>query len=173
MQNKKKMLALGAAALLVFGLVMAVNAVVNATKVMEKQGIDGFHRNGCMQGGFPRHMDNKFLEELGLPENASRKQVRDAVWDKQLKELGLTESSTIKEFRQALEARAQAMGEERIQKIKEKLNLPENATQEDIKNAMKQWRDENKGLLPGKGHRLEYGTHGLVRPDSEIQEPNS
>jgi len=159
MENKKKIVLVGAAILLVLGLVMAVNAGLNATKAMEKHGMRGFSKEGCMRRGFPSQ-NVTVLDNLGLPENATREQVREAVWEKKLTELGLTENSTIREFRQALETRMQAVRDERIQKLEEKLNLPANATQEDIKNAMHQLRNDSKELLSGKGGRPVFGMRG-------------
>ncbi len=159
MDKNKKILIVGVAILVVVGLVIAANAAVNATKFMEKRGINGFYKTGCIQTGIPRHMLKRpLLEGLGLPENASKEQIRDAMWDEELKDLGLTEDSTLREYRQALDAKLKAEQEnksleqeQRAQEIREKVGLPENATQEDIMNAMKQWREENKDMFPKQG----------------------
>lgn len=170
MDKNKRILVVGFAALLVLGgLAMVVNAVVNAMNATDV-GTQGM--GGCsMRRGFPGHMNERMLlgnltvlENLGLPENASREQVREALWQKELKDLGLNEDSTLREYRQAIEAKMQAdqakmqaNQEERMQKIKEKLGLLENATQEDVMNAMKQWREENGRLPLGEGRGRGYG----------------
>ena len=157
MDTKKKMLIVGAAALMVIGLVMAVNVT--------QQGIKPAG-GGWMRGGWGKHVSTGnqtlmgLLGNLGLPENATRQQISDALWEKKLKDLGLTEDSTMREYRQALEAKMQAANDERMQKLKEKLNLPANATREEVQNAMNQWRNDKKELLPGKGHRLGFGMMG-------------
>lgn len=150
MDTKKKLLIVGAAALIVVGLVVAANAV--------EQGA-GFAGKGWMRGGMGRHGQNmtSVFENLGLPANATMEQVRDAMWEKRIKDLGLTDESTLAEYRQALKAKMQANHEQQMQDVKAKLNLPENATKEDIQAAMKQWRADNKALLPGKGRMGGFG----------------
>ena len=155
MDAKKKLLIVGAAALMVVGLVMAVNVTQQGGK---SPGI------GWMKG-WGRHMppgNQTLLANLGLPENATRQQISDAMWEKQLKDLGLTDDSTLREYRQALEAKRKTANDERMQALKEKLNLPANATQEDIQNATKQWRNDNKELLQGKGQRPGFGMRGGI-----------
>ncbi len=56
-------------------------------------------------------------EELGLPEDATREQVMEA------------------------------MREAQVQKVKEKLGLPEDASEEEVLDALKEWGEENKELL--------------------------
>jgi hypothetical protein len=152
MEKKQMIFVVGIAALLVLGLVMAVNAT--------EQGKAGFLGGGCLGGGFGMHMrqgNTTFFGSLGLSENATREEINDAMWAKQLKDFGLTEDSTLGEYRQAVRAKMQANPQERMQKMRESLNLPENATQEDIQNLMKQRREENKGTFQGRGHRPGFG----------------
>lgn len=66
----------------------------------------------------------------------------------------MTEDSTIKEFRQALVVKMQSNKEKRLQEMTDVLKLPENATQEDIRNTMKEGFKENKTLFHGKNKRL-------------------
>ncbi|MFH1126008.1 MAG: hypothetical protein V1703_02680 [Candidatus Altiarchaeota archaeon] len=147
MENKKKILVVGAVFLLIFGLIIAVNAVQGIGK--EKKGII---KGGCMQWGGQKFANKTIMpDKLGLPENATREQISDAIWEKQLKDVGLTENSTLREYKQTIEAKMKADQQDRSQKIMEKLNLPANATQEDVMNAMKQWHEENKYMLP-KNH---------------------
>jgi Spy/CpxP family protein refolding chaperone len=152
MDNKKKLLVVGAAVLMVLGVVIAANAT--------GLGKQGFAGKGWMKGGMGRHGQGNmtsFLSNLGLPNNATRQQISDAAWAKELKDLGLTDSSTLAEYRQALKAKMQSNQGQRMQDIGAKLNLPANATKADIQNAMKQWRAANKELLPGKGRMPGFG----------------
>jgi Spy/CpxP family protein refolding chaperone len=144
MDTKKKVLIVGAAALMVMALVVAASAAV--------QGVADASGKGWMRGGWGKHMRQGNQTEwaaLGLPENATREQVSDAMWEKQLKDLGLTDSSTLAEYRQALKAKMQSGQEQRMAALKTKLNLPADATKDDVMNAMKQWRADNKELLGG------------------------
>jgi len=154
MDIKGKVLIGGAVALMVVGLVMAVNVTQQGGK---------FPGMGWMRGGGSQRMhqgNQSLMASLGLSDNATREQVSDAMWEKQLKDLGLTDDSTMREYRQALEAKMQAASDERDKQLKEKLNLPANATQEDVQNAMQQWRNDNKNLLEGKGSRPGPGMRG-------------
>jgi hypothetical protein len=152
MDTKKKMLIVGAAALMVIGFVVAANAAV--------QGATDANGKGWMRGGWGKHGGNStFLQDLNLPANATRDQISDAMWAKQLKDLGLTDSSTLAEYRQALKAKEQTNQEQRMKDLRTKLNLPADASSEDIQNAMQQWRNDNLGLLKGgmKGHGFGSG----------------
>lgn len=66
---------------------------------------------GMMDGPGPRGNMSAF-QDLGLPENATREQISDALWQKQLKDLGLTEDSTLKEYKAALDAKMKTRKEE-------------------------------------------------------------
>jgi hypothetical protein len=146
MDTKKKILVVGAAALMVIGFVVAANAAV--------QGGAGAPWKGWGRQG----MDKANLTaSLGLPENATREQIGDAMWEKKIKDLGLTDSSTLAEYRQAVKAQMQSNMEQRKQGILAKLGLPADATKEDIQNAMQKWRQDNKELLPGKGGHRGFG----------------
>jgi hypothetical protein len=150
MDAKKKILIVGAAALIVMGLVVAANAVV--------QGGTDASGKGWMRGGLgKRGVNSTFLQDLNLPANATREQISDAMWEKQLKDLGLTDGSTLAEYRQALKARMQSTQQERLQALKTKLNLPADATNEDVMNTMTKWRSDNKDLLQGGAGRHGFG----------------
>ncbi|GEM_PF-2787277 len=168
MDKKKRILVGSSVALLALGLMIAVNATVNATDT-GKQGKMGFGRGSWMQGGphqIQGYMGKRtgnltFLENLGLPENATGEQAREALWDEKLKDLGLTQDSTLREYRQALDARMQAMQNERATKLKEKLGLSENVTNEEVMAAMKNWQHDNKELIGGLRHRPR-GSFGAI-----------
>lgn len=127
-------LAIAFTTLLVFGLVMAVDAVRGMGR-----GRTGFlPKGGCMQWAGEKPMNNtSLMGELGLPGNATREQVQEAVWKKRLSELGLTEDNTIRECMEAVKARRQGMQEQRMQEITQKLGLPEDATEEQLREAIK------------------------------------
>jgi hypothetical protein len=114
MEKKKTLMVVGAAALMVLGVIVAVSATGGV-----KQGFPG---KGFMRGGFERQMvlgNLTMLENLGLPANATREQVEDALWEKELKDLGLTDDSTVKEFREALKARNKDIRADWTQKMKD------------------------------------------------------
>ena len=71
MDNKKKLMIVGAAVLMVLGVVIAANATG-----LGQQGLPG---KGWMRGGFGKHGSGNmtsFLSNLGLPENATRQQMK-------------------------------------------------------------------------------------------------
>ncbi|MFH0860641.1 MAG: hypothetical protein V1921_05525 [Candidatus Altiarchaeota archaeon] len=127
-------------ALLAFGLVVAVNATDDA----EDAGKRGFlHRGPCM--GEKQGMNaTALLEGLGLSENATPDEVREALWQKRLEGLGLGEESTVGEFHAAVKAEMQ----ERRQEMLEKLGLGEDATPEEIREARKAYCKENPDDCP-------------------------
>jgi len=155
MNQKTKILVAGFVALLVFGMLVAVNAAIGG---IGKQERGDFSRHDCMIGINVTSMNKTGLfERLWLPKNVTRDKIQGAFWNKQLEDLGLTENSTLREYRQALEAKMQADREERNQKLMEKLSLSQNATTDEITDAMKKWREENKELLPRGGIHLRHG----------------
>jgi len=97
------------------------------------------------------------MEELGLPENATREQVDDALWEKRLKDLGLTWDSTIAEYRDAVKARMLERRQEGLKSMREKLGLAEDATEEQVKEALRQWREDNREMMPGMGRGMGRG----------------
>jgi len=129
--EKKNILILGMIALLIIGTVLAINS--------QKQ-----------KGG---SRFSKVREKLGLPENANRGEIREAIWQKKIKELGLTEESTLKEFRESVEKKKEMMHEERLATIKEKLGLKGDTTEAEVREALKNWRKENRNLIGGLGKR--------------------
>jgi hypothetical protein len=147
MDAKKKIMIVGAAALIVVGLIAAANAAVQAGAAAPWK---GWGKRGMGLANL--------TQSLGLPENATRQQIGDAMWEKQITDLGLTDSSTLAEYRAALKAKMQEGQEERMQGVRAKLSLPANATRDDIMDAMKQWRAGNKELLQGA-----MGGHGIGR----------
>jgi hypothetical protein len=154
MDSKKKILIVGAATLIVVGLVMAGSAADPAK---------GFAGKWGMHGGMGKHIfsgNPRAMENLGLPDNATREEVEGAMWAKQLKDLGLTEDSTLREYRQALQSRLQDDRQDMERKIIEKLGLPANATRADAMNAMHQWRNDSEGIMQGRGPGLGFGKGG-------------
>ncbi|MBD3388376.1 MAG: hypothetical protein GF416_04805 [Candidatus Altiarchaeales archaeon] len=142
MDGKTKLFAAGLAALLVLGLVVAVNATEAAG------GSKGFSRHGFMKGHEPVN-----LEELGLTEDATREEIREAMWEKRLSDLGLTEDDTIGEFHIAVKARMEERHqemEERHSEMLSKLGLGEDATHEEIMEAHHAYCQENPDKCPGK-----------------------
>jgi hypothetical protein len=138
-------LAIASIALLVFGLVMAVDAVRGIGK---RKGAFNVYCKGRMQwtGEKPPNRTT-ITQELGLSENATREEIGEALWNKRLSELGLTQDSTIGEYREAVKAERQEMREQRIREMREKIGLPENATMDDIWTAFK----GDKGKSPCAG----------------------
>ena len=57
--------------------------------------------------------------------------------------------------------RMQAMQNERATKLKEKLGLSENVTNEEVMAAMKNWQHDNKELIGGLRHRPR-GSFGAI-----------
>jgi hypothetical protein len=142
MDTKKLVLTIGAAALLVMGvIVVAGSADLGAAGFAGKRGM-GFARHGA--GNM-----SSILGELGLPAGATREQIDDARWERQIKDLGLTDASTLGEYRQALKAKMAANAAQRMQGVRTKLGLGANATDEEVRAAMGQWRQTNKDLLEG------------------------
>ncbi len=138
MMKTKKVLAVGIVALLIFGLILAANATVEKT-----------HKRNMH--------DAPMIEELDLPEDATPKEVRDAILEKRLKELGLTEDSTIKELKEAREERMQT-------RWKEKLGLSEDASEEEITAALKEKREqcEECNHMKAYHNRKMMGVPGLM-----------
>ena len=166
MDTKKKVLIFGAAALLVMSAIMVASAAGQGAWLNGK---------GFRGVGWGRHAPSgnfTGLSSLGLPENATGEQVSDALWEKHLKELGLTDDSTMRQYRQALKAKMQANQEQRLQSLREKLNLPGNATTDDIRGAMRQLRGGRGGLLQGNGKRLGCGMRE-GGPGRDAQETDS
>jgi len=124
---KKKFLVVGFAALLIIGFVAAGAA------------------------SYLKEMPN--LEELGISEDASPQEIRDALFQRRLADLGLTEDSTIKELKDALGKERQKRWGERLTELKEKLDLPEDASEEDVKEALREKRGECEEFYPRRGFR--------------------
>ena len=144
MNRKTKVLGAGLAALLVIGLVATAHSAIQG----KGEGLKG---RGMRKGFGPLAMAGS----LGLPENATRQQIKDAVWDKRLADLGLTRESTIGEYVDAMEANML----ERHNEMLEELGLPEDATPEQVHEAM----EERRGQKPFKGQRRGCG----LIPDSQ------
>ncbi|MBN2015071.1 MAG: hypothetical protein JW778_07820 [Candidatus Altiarchaeota archaeon] len=132
---EKKFLVAGFAALLIAGFVVA-----GATMRGGRPGLPGAPGD-----------HTAMLQDLGLSENSTPEEVREAMFNRRLEELGLTEDSTIKELREAMEAKSQTMGEERLMDLKERLGLSEDATEEDIEEALKEKQGDCKVFGRGRG----------------------
>ncbi len=130
--EKKSMLVLGLAALLLTGVVFAVDF-----GGWGKRGI------GCSSVG-------NITGELGLSGDASPQEIREALFQRRLVELGLTEDSTIRELRSALKEQRQGM-------IRERLGLSEDAGEEEIQAALA----EKAGDKPLR-HMGRMGGRGLL-----------
>jgi hypothetical protein len=106
------------------------------------------------------HGDKSTLfTDLGLPEDATPEEIREAVWEKRLADLGLTQDSTVGEFHEAMKAKMQ----ERHQQMLEKFGLDGDATPEEIREAMKAYCEENPDDCPvrmGRG----FGRRGCRKP---------
>lgn len=153
MTAKKKMLAGSAATLLLISLVAGVSAAAGQGNEL---GPNGF---GMKRGGF--HGDRTAsLEELGLEEGATRQEIREAAWQKKLSVLGLTEDSTVGEFHDKMVEFREARHAERLDMMREKLGLGDDATEDEIHEGMKTRREENGGY--GKG-RMGGSRHGGMR----------
>jgi hypothetical protein len=143
MERKKTVLAVGFGALLVFSLV----AAASATGTFGKKGMRGFG------AGFAPGDRGEAMAGLGLPEDATHEQVMDAMWQKRLADLGLTERSSVGQYREAVKAGMQERMEQRKTAILDKLGLSEDASEQQIRDAMQQWKPEKAKLMgsrPGK-----------------------
>jgi len=149
--ERKSMLVIGLAALLVFGLVLAVDAAQGMRQ--EKKG--GFHGGGFMFGLGEKPVNKTAMfNDLGLPENATHEQVMDARWQKRLADLGLTEDSTIKEYREAMKAKMQEKQGQMLEEMKENLGLPADATVEQVREAMKENKPDHPCMEGRRGHKF-------------------
>ncbi|MFH0863274.1 MAG: hypothetical protein V1875_09655 [Candidatus Altiarchaeota archaeon] len=148
--EKKRLFIAGAAALVVFGVfVAAAAAYEGGQRLMGKP---------WMKGGFGRQAvfgNLSFLEDMGLPDNATREEVQEALWQRHLKDLGLTEDSTLREYRLAVKAKGQSMQAEQGKQLRTRLGLAVDASDDDVRGAMQNMRTEgnwttHKGCA-GKG----------------------
>ncbi len=138
MNGKTKILAWGIIALMIF--VGAASA--SADYMRGKQGKG--HRG--MDPGMGGNIAD-VIADLGLPEDATREDVREAMWAKKLADLGLTEDSTVGEFHVAMKAKNQEWRADMLAK----LGLAEDAQPEDVRAAMKAYCVENPDDCPKKG----------------------
>lgn len=142
---RKKFLVAGLSALLILGIVAAVNAVTDGLGEQGRAGVfRGFGMKGFGMGKSPA------IGDLGLPENATSPEIREALFQRRLAGFGLTEDSTIRELRLALEEQRQGM-------IRERLGLSEDAGGEEIQAALA----EKAGDKPLR-HRGRMGGRGLL-----------
>lgn len=137
---EKKFLVAGFAALLIAGFVVA-----GATMRGERLGFPG---------ALIDH--TAMLQNLGLSENSTPEEVREAMFDRRLEELGLTEDSTIKELKAAMKAERKKMQEKRLLELREALGLADDATEEEIMEALKEKQGgfHHKRGFPGRGMGL-------------------
>lgn len=125
----EKFVMIGLVALLVIGIVSAF-----ATGAGDKS---WFSHKGWKSSGnhFYKNCEDKKLDKLGLPPNATETQIQEA----------------LKGY----------FGQRKIEYgeiIREKLGLLEDASEEEVIEALQKWREENKDHLSGFGHRR-YGFH--------------
>ena len=138
MNGKTKILAGGLIALMV--LMGAASASADYMR-----GKQGKGQRGMGQG--MGHNIADIIADLGLPEDATREDVREAMWVKKLADLGLTEDSTVGEFHEAMQAKNQELRAEKLAK----LGLAEDAQPEDIRVAMQAYCEDNPDECPRKG----------------------
>ena len=128
-------------AILVAILVLGGDSVVSVTGMHSwaKKKMGGFDERGFGKqlpffGKNERSMvgmPEGLKEELGLPEDATDEQVKDALIQKKEQEANA-----------------------RLATVKEKLGLPEDSSYEQVSEALSAWREENKDLL----------TFNIIRP---------
>ncbi len=153
MKKTNKILAAGITALSILGFAAVVNAVDG-----EGLGMRGFG-HALKRGGNIGGLDKTtLLEDLGLPEDATREQIMEARWQKRLTQLGVSEDSTVRDFHAAMKAHQTAQFEEHLAKLKEDLGLPADATQEAVQSAL----EEKRGKGEGKGFGPRRGGHGDI-----------
>jgi len=129
---ERKNLLVGIAALLVFGAVLVSSIGVHEDGqpcTGEGRGLGEGKRFGQMGNVSGDEARAAMFEDLGLDEDATQEEIRDAMFQHRLEELGLTEDSTIAEFRAAMQ-------EQRLSRMRDRLGLSEDATEEEIKNAL-------------------------------------
>jgi hypothetical protein len=102
---EKKTMFAGLAVLMTLGLVLAASAAFDRGNP-DPSGMRGNHTAMC--------------QSLGLSENATFEEMREAMFDKRLTDMGLTEDSTIRELKAALKGQMQKM-------LKDMPCRPENA----------------------------------------------
>ena len=156
MNTKTKYLAAGLAAIMLIGMVGAVGTGVQEFRKQGKRGMFGGGHGMFGQGPGNHGRPQVDLESLGLPADATREQVREAMWAKKLADLGLTEESTLAEFHAANVARHDERQAEMLEKRTEmlaKLGLTEDALPEDVREAMKAYCEQNPDDCPAKGPR--------------------
>jgi hypothetical protein len=133
----KKTLGLGLAALLIFGAVLAVNADEIGEKAMRLSKSQRHSGMGAM-------LSAQNTAELGLPDDATRQEVMEALWQRRLSELGLTGDSTVSQYHELMRERIQESQNQRDDMLREKLGLPGDATEDEIRDAMRQKTGEKQ-----------------------------
>lgn len=159
MKNKKFVI-VGLVALLVIGIVSVF--------VIGTEGKSWFSHKSWKNSGehFYKNFGDKssWLEKLGLPSNATETQIQGALKDqweqkhmeynKKIREkLGLPEDATQEQVTESLKQKRKNDNIARLQRIKAKLELSEDASEEEVQEALQKWREENKDLLLGFGHK--------------------
>jgi|GEM_PF-2918409 len=161
--GKKKLFVAGLVALLVTGLVYAAGfggvgkrwgGCPVTDEIRDGLGLD----DDATPSEIKEALRENRLEELGLGENATSKQMREALFEENLDELGLCWDSTVRDFFDARNERKQLMWEERLPIIKERLGLPDDATEEDVKEAFK----ERRGVGFRGRHMGYFHGHGMM-----------
>ena len=134
--ERKKLIGVGIAALLIVGLVWGIDAATQKGEEGCPFAGKGFRAKGKLTGEGRAAM----FEKLELPEDATREEVHEAMFQKKLDGLGLTEDSSIRELKDAMYGH-------RLSIMREKLGLSEDATEEEIKDALGEKAfDRHKGF---------------------------
>jgi len=140
--SKKKWFFAGLAALLVVGLVYASGFGGLGKRGLGRPNMDGVIDDlGLDEDATPMEVMEAVREnriaELGLSEDATSEEMAEAMFEENLDELGLSWDSTVRELFDARKEQRQLMMQERLTNMGERLGLPEDATEDEIKEALK------------------------------------
>ncbi|MFH1404372.1 MAG: hypothetical protein ABIH11_08905 [Candidatus Altiarchaeota archaeon] len=150
--NARRLFVFGLAGLLLVGMVASANAFFGS----QSQGKRGMFRNqlsekyGLPENGEGCDFKTTVMEDLGLGEDATQEEVREALFARRLDQLGLTEDSTIRELRDALDAEREERLQEKMSALREKCGLPEDASEDEVKECMKERVRRGPGFRGGK-----------------------
>jgi len=147
--NWKTKMAFGLTAVMLLGIAAAVSA---SDEVGEYAGFGkrGFAKDHAFMGFGAMIGGGRVSEDLGLPENTTREQAREALWSTRLQELGLTEDSTIRQLHGVLKARQDVVREQRHEHVRQNLGLDESAGCLEIREAVKARCMENPQDCPNR-----------------------
>lgn len=117
------------------GIAFANSYEFGHCKINSRFGKFAFHNMTGESNKFYKHLNiTNFTESLGLPENATHEEIKNALKEKM-----------------------EIEREQLIARVKEKLGLSKDATDEDVKNALNQWREENIDLIEALMHNKMFG----------------